>query len=296
MKDIETLIPDIHELIVNGDTLVDEDNLAVCLDDIRTAVTDSISNPQQFFPRDGLRVSKLGKGDRKIYFEAQEARRIAAGGKVSPPDVSDVGPNMLRFLTGHVMEAVLLLLAKEAGHSVEMEQGEVEVSGVLGHIDAIIDGNLVDVKTASQYGIKKFEGDTMLMGNDPYGYITQLSTYWHALKAKVGKVAFFWALNKSNADMMLTPVHSRDMIDAEKRIERCKEILEMEEPPTNLCYEPVPSGNAGNMALHKECGWCDFRDQCWAGKGVRAFKYSNGPVYLSKVVKPPRVDEIKGIA
>jgi hypothetical protein len=241
----------------------------------------------------------LGKGDRKIYFEAQEARRLKAGGHPLPLDVGETGTSMLRFLMGHILEAVLLLLAKEAGHDVQREQAEVEIDGVLGHIDAMIDGHLVDVKTASAYGIHKFEGDSLVSGDDPYGYMAQISSYYTALNrdsdVQISPQAFFWALNKSNAEMLMTPINSRDMIDADKRIDRCKEVLEMTEPPENLCYEPVPSGKAGNMALAKECGWCDFRDQCWAGKGVRAFKYSNGPVYLSKVVQTPRVEEIKGI-
>ena len=37
------------------------------------------------------------------------------------------------------------------------EQGEVEIEGIKGHRDAIIDGAIGDVKSASAFSYKKFE-------------------------------------------------------------------------------------------------------------------------------------------
>ena len=55
------------------------------------------------------------------------------------------------------------------------------VHGIKGHRDAVIDGITIDVKSASRYGMQKFK-DISYRDDDPYGYISQLSSYVYAGK------------------------------------------------------------------------------------------------------------------
>ena len=52
-------------------------------------------------------------------------------------------------------------------------------------MDSKIDGEVVDVKTASSYSFKKFEQGT-LNEDDPFGYVTQLTGYEEHEKTKRG--------------------------------------------------------------------------------------------------------------
>ena len=75
-----------------------------------------------------------------------------------------------------------------------------------------------------------------------------------------------------------------------------KEKLESKEVPPK-CYEPIPHEKAGNMKLPAGCVFCSHKVECHKdtneGKGLRAFKYASGNVYFTKVVKEPKVEEVK---
>jgi hypothetical protein len=111
----------------------------------------------------------LGKKDRQIWYDANmpEAQRKLPG-KME-----------FKFLYGDVLEVLMLFLAKEAGHEVTHEQHEVDVDGVKGHMDAVIDGIPVDCKSASSYSFQKFLNGPFF--DDPFGYVKQLSGYAHAI-------------------------------------------------------------------------------------------------------------------
>lgn len=243
-------------------------------------------------PRDGLRLSKSGVKDRKLWYE----NNVKLKTYIRDPDedlFESEGANLMRFLIGHSTEALLMFLAREAGHTIEYEQAEVEIEGVLGHCDCVIDGHLVDIKTASMYGYAKFLDDKLVSGDDPFGYIPQLSSYKRGLELKgviFKEPSYFWAYNKSNSDMTLLPISKHDLIDPEARIRRQKEVLEMDSPPEKKCYEPVPNGKAGNMMLDNNCHWCPYKFECW--DGLRTFEYAKGPVHFTDVQKEPKVQEI----
>jgi hypothetical protein len=199
------------------------------------------------------------------------------------------------FAYGHLIEAMMLLFARHAGHTVERQQEEVELHGILGHIDCFIDGELVDVKGMSQYGFKKFKDGTILQQDD-YGYISQICGYGDALEAAN---RFFFVFEKSNSDMCLFEVPKSHHVDAGAKIDRLKVVIEMDEPPEERCFEPVPiskTDKSGNLMLDKGCKWCDYKEECWShtnnGKGLRVFAYSNELRYLTHVEKEPRVNEV----
>ena len=55
-------------------------------------------------------------------------------------------------------------------------QKEVSVNGIKGHQDCMIDGVLVDCKSASGRSFEKFSNNK-LHTDDPFGYIAQISAY-----------------------------------------------------------------------------------------------------------------------
>ena len=60
----------------------------------------------------------------------------------------------IKFLYGHILEDLLILLSRVAGHTVTEEQKQVDVEGIKGHQDCKIDGELVDCKSASGFVFK----------------------------------------------------------------------------------------------------------------------------------------------
>lgn len=232
-------------------------------------------------PTTPLRFSALGKPDRQVWFEAHPI----PGGK--EPLTSQT---YLKFMYGDIIEQMLLFLTKEAGHSVEAEQAEVEVDGVFGHIDAIIDGVVVDVKSASPFGYKKFKENSIL-ADDPFGYVHQLSGYATVLTP--GREAAWLANDKVAGDVCVTylsaPVIAHHK--PEERIKELREVIAMEEPP-ELCHQPIADGKSGNMRLPTACSYCAHKHRCHPG--LRTFLYSTGPRFLTTVAKLPEVHEVIG--
>lgn len=131
-----------------------------------------------------LRVSSLGK---PVVMQA-----MTLAGYTEPRATSFKGQHI--FHTGDILEELVLTLAKALGHEVKLEQAEVNYCGVLGHIDAVIDNELVELKTMSQNYFNKFVRTI----NDDRGYITQLAIYQHCL----GLPASWLCLNKGTHELV----------------------------------------------------------------------------------------------
>ena len=93
----------------------------------------------------------------------------------------------------------MLFFVKMAGHEVTSEQKTIEVEGIKGHMDCVIDGEVVDIKTTSGFAFKKFKEGT-LTNDDPFGYISQLAGYEHSEGTSNGG---FLALNKETGELAL---------------------------------------------------------------------------------------------
>jgi hypothetical protein len=277
-KSINTLVEDVNKLLTTGVILSDEDKK-----ELGTQFAEMISD--RLKPRETnkgfLRMSSLGSPDRQLWFSVNHAE------KREPFD----GPTLLKFLYGDIVELFMLFLIKKAGHTVEAAQEEVDVAGIKGHPDAIIDGILVDLKTASGYGMKKFEKH-LLEQEDPFHYLTQLSLYLHALKdderLKVKKQGAFLAIDKSSGSAVLD-TYSKLAIDIDKMVQEKKDMVTKPEPP-DLCFQPIKDGVSGNMVLNTTCSYCGFKKLCHPN--LRTFKYSSGNKYFTTVVKTPDVPEV----
>lgn len=228
-----------------------------------------------------LRVSNLGTPcDRKLWYSINRA-------ELAEP----LSPSAkFKFLFGDIIEEVILFLAKAAGHTVEAEQAEVNLHGVKGHIDAVIDGELVDVKSASTYSFNKFKTHE-LVNKDDFGYRTQLHSYLTALRdpaLHVTNRAHFLAIDKTLGNITLD-THTFPEVDYERLVDQKRKMLAFPKPPSRG-YNDEADGKSGNRKLGVACSYCPFKTECWPG--LRAFAYSRGPMFLTQVVYEPKVPEL----
>ena len=157
-KTIDTLIPDIYS-VIEGKGGWDKTITEYLSKGIAKTAESRFKEPQA--PRRYLSLSSVGsKCKRKTWY------------RINKPDLAKpLSPQLLGlFFYGDLLELLILALARAAGHDVQGEQDRVDVYGIKGHRDAVIDGVTIDVKSASRYGMTKFEKHA-LKEDDPYGYI-----------------------------------------------------------------------------------------------------------------------------
>ena len=279
MKELNTVVEDIYstlkplsqsEAIPIDPKLLDDlgESLKSCILHWATPNKDSTKY---------IRMSNVGRPLRQLYFDMKEE---------SDKSFNDSSFLPIRFLYGHLLEEILLFLVKLSGHEVSDEQKEVSVDSIKGHIDCKIDGEVVDVKTASNFAFKKFKEGT-LRDDDPFGYLAQLSGYEEAEKSNNGG---FLAINKETGEITLYQPDELDKPNIRYLISKVKKAMDLDNPPEEICYSPIPEGKSGNMKLPKQCVYCSHKRKCYPD--LRVFKYSKGLTYLVKVVNEPKVEEI----
>jgi len=280
MKHPSTLPQDILSLLDEDvDFIADESLLDEAAEQFKSVLRRRLSRQER---SEGLRMSSIGKPGCQIWYNNNKAD---VGEKLTPT-------THMKFLFGDMAEILLLFLAKSSGHVVEQEQAEVEVDGVLGHIDAVIDGVVVDVKSASGFAFQKFK-EGRLADDDPFGYINQLCGYAHALDRK--KEAGFLVINKENGAICYYDLDENTIAANPPApvIAQQRENIAAEDVPR--AFAPVPDGKSGNMKLPTNCSYCSFKHDCWRGsnngRGLRTFLYSGGPRYLVHVEREPDVYE-----
>lgn len=239
--------------------------------------------------RDGERkhmtiyASELGKRCKRQLWYAHNTPMLA---EPLPPKTK------FKFMYGDMIEEAVLTLAEQAGHKVEDRQKIVEhthPSGwkVRGRQDAVIDGVLVDVKSSSPFGMKKFaEGlnDT----NDTFGYRQQLSFY-NGVSFPDYKRQGFVAVDKQNGDIEW---HESPWISTKESLEEAIEAIEDSLEPSRVA-NAEEDASFRNRKLTTECSYCPFKRVCFrhsnSGKGLLMAAYSNQPVWLTVVHKAPAV-------
>ena len=212
------------------------------------------------------------------------------------------GHTKFKFLYGNILEEAVLYMAEEAGHTVSHKQHRVEHEvddwKLSGRIDAIIDGTLIDVKSTSSFGYKRYK-DGIDSTNDSFGYLQQLAfyaNYGDYQSCWQGGTGFVW-IDKQNGHIKYTSTaletsevlegRSRDIINA---------VTKHDEQLVPRGFQPKPYGKSGNEALEMSCSYCAFKEECWKasnnGKGLRTFAYNQGPVSFTTVAREPRCPEI----
>ena len=284
MKKIDTLTQDIYSLFSNdGGCKIPKDKMdkaiEQCVSNIKQQLVDAVTGNNVQPKR--LRMSNVGYPDRQLWYQFQDIEE-------EPLKDSDY----IKFLYGHIIEELVLCFAELAGHKVTDRQKETKLEGVKGHIDGRIDGVLVDVKSASPMGFRKFQEGT-LSNDDPFGYMDQLSSY---ATAEEDSEAAFLVMNKLSGQLCLMPLHELEITNTGERIKYLKGVVKSKTPPPK-CYDDVPDGKSGNYKLGVNCFYCSYKKTCWAdannGHGLRVFEYKKGNVYLTRVSRVPDVPEIK---
>ena len=282
-KKLDTVVEDIYAKIAKlgeGKPIkVTEEQLDLFGDFMKEALKDWLTPRANKKPT--LRMSNIGKPNRQLWFDMNSEHKPRG----IPPEV------MIKFLYGHMLERLVLFLTEISGHKVTDEQKEVKVGGILGHMDCKIDGEVVDIKSASNYAFNKFKNGT-LPEDDSFGYIPQLAGYEHAEGTSNGG---FLAINKETGELALFKPEDLDKPNITDRIKKVKSQIKDSTPP-DFCYQPIPDGASGNMKLARGCTWCPHKFECHKdsndGEGLRVFKYAKGLNYLTNVVKEPKVEEI----
>lgn len=280
MSKLETLVRDIYNFIEDPTSELSEDNLQVFLENVGDHLRKAFGKFKT--QEKTLRASNLGLPDRRLWYS------VKAPNKGMLP-----AANAIQFLYGNILEELVLLLAREAGHEVTSEQKSIQVNGVKGHTDARIDGVVTDIKSASKYSFEKYRtGEFMLPDEslDPFGYKAQLGMY---AAADGDKQAALLPINKENGELVVLLFDAQqDLPDVPSLIEHKRNVLERDTPPEEKCYPDEARGKSGNRVIAKLCTFCEFKDRCWAdandGKGLISHTYADGKVYFTRIIRDPR--------
>ena len=261
-KTIDTLVADIYNLVNTGKKNPDQEALFALGSTVMDAVKRQLWMATSDMPG-RLRMSNIGKPcSRSLWYDINGDDKVES---LSPE-------TRLKFMIGDIVEALVVYLAKEAGHSVTDQQAEIEMEGIKGHIDCVIDDELVDIKSASSFAMKKFKNGT-LPNDDPFGYISQISGYGNALGKKRGT---FLAFDKSSGELA-TYTHSQ-LENTEIKIKEVKAAVTLPDPP-DRCFETVKDRQTSRQKLGVNCSYCSHKHTCWAGELDLKFR-SGRPVFF----------------
>lgn len=269
-KSIHTLVKDIQDHLSNDpDFLQDVGRLLV-------------EHPPNKERQPTLRLSQMGDRCPKALWHSLHTPELA---EPLPPGAK------FKYSFGHMIEAAAITLAKQAGHEVTGEQDELTCCGITGHRDCVIDGCVVDVKSASSFSFAKFK-DKSIATEDSFGYLSQLDGYLLASRGdplvRDSERGYLLAVDKTLGHMVLYEHTLREQ-HIKERIEQYKRIAASDSPPSCTCGTR-PSGKSGNIELDTKASYNLYKYCCFPH--LRTFRYAGGVVHLTKVARKPEVLEI----
>ena len=258
-KSINTVVPDVYEVMKSRDYSGDLNTIAM---QAGREVEEAIKNAfEPYENKNELRMSSIGRCERAQWYAVKG---------YTPEELE--GSVYLTFLQGHVLEAVLVALIKLAGHDVQDQQKKHTVEGINGSQDCTIDGELVDIKTASAWSFdNKFSEDGIK--DDTFGYIKQLSGYG---KTEDRKDGYFLAFNKNKSTLKLCKQELEEDIDT--YIVDLKDKMESDTPPMRLANATTFSKAEAKEKLCMTCAFCGFKEDCYGSliaKPVPSGKITN---------------------
>jgi hypothetical protein len=270
-------VADIYQLVGGTNVFTD-----IAASDVGTNIANAIQRSLGEQERRGLRLSGLGPTCPKALWHASHTPELA---EPLPPYAK------IKYTYGHIIEHLIIGLAKAAGHEVTGEQDEIIVDGILGHRDCVIDGCIVDVKSASSRSFQSFR-DKTIGQNDTFGYLDQLDAYTLGSMGdplvRTKDRAYLLAVDKTLGHLTLYEHKLREQ-NIRSRIQEYRRIVERLTPPSCNCGT-VPDGKSGNIKLDVKASYNSFKYVC--KPTLRTFLYASGPVYLTKVMRTPDVPEI----
>jgi hypothetical protein len=279
MKLITNLIPDIYDLMKRKDGWFHADLAQSFSESVSKRLQEQLGEERR---KPTLRLSGMGP-----------RCPCALWHSIHTPELAEPLPPWaeIKYTYGHIIEAMAIMLARASGHTVTGEQDHVEVDGIVGHRDCVVDGSIVDVKSTSSRGFIKFK-DGSIEQDDPFGYLDQLDGYL------VGSLndplvtnkesAYLLAIDKQLGHMVLYEHKIREQ-HIHNRIALFKSIVGLPSAPQCECGT-VADGKSGNLRLDVKASYSPFKHCCFPK--LRTFLYSDGPRYLTKVVRKPDVTEV----
>ncbi len=284
---IDTLVSDLQRLLTDGLESLPEDKVLAFAERTARLSAGSLQQSRRDFT---LRFSNIGTPCvRKLWLESR-----FPGEKVAhSPDT------LFKFTVGHLCEEYLIFLIELAGHTVELRQYEVDIAGIKGHCDVVVDGMLLDVKSTSTQSFKKFVNH-LTEEEDDFGYLVQLAAYHQEMK-KLPEITYkseaaFLVFDKQHGHLCLD-VHNFADVELTEFFEDRKDIIKSDIVPDRL-YKPKLDGYKkdkvlvpnGNEYLPSACVWCDLKFKCHSD--LRVFKTYDGFKYYTKIVKEPKTEEV----
>ena len=285
MDDLDSLVQDIYKTIEplsSGEPIDISEEQIDAFGESMKEVMRSWANPTKRDSTFSIRMSNVGKHPRKLWFDSKSKDER------SPINV----PTQIKFLYGHMLEELVKLFVVVSGHDLTGQQKEVVVDSVVGHIDCIIDEEVVDIKTASSFAFNKFKYGT-LRDDDAFGYLGQLAGYEESEGTNNGGLL---VINKESGELCFYRPEDLDKPNIRNKIKNIRTALKKPTPPVDYCFKPVLDGIKGNEKINKNCGWCEHKFKCFKnsneGKGLRVFQYAKGYTFLTKVAVEPKVQEV----
>lgn len=224
-----------------------------------------------------LRLSKMGDiCPRHLWYSIHHPEL----GTPFPPEV------IIKFAYGNAIEVMAIALAKAAGHDVCGEQHELSVDGVKGHIDCIIDGCIVDVKSCSSIALQKLERKTIAT-DDSFGYLDQLDGYMVGSsqddRVTVKDHAYLWGIDKTTGRMALYEHRLRER-RIRDRISSHKRIISSPQPPDCRCGV-VLDKESGNLKLDTPSSYSSYKHICFPR--LRTVFRRGRPIFFPEFDKRP---------
>lgn len=279
IKNIHTLVKDIYHVVESKDGWLDK------------------ALAERFSGELGLRLVEQGGRENEVprlrLSQMGDRCPSALWHSLHSPSLSEALPAhaRIKYTYGHIIESLVIAMAKAAGHEVTGEQDVIYVDGIRGSRDCVIDGCVVDVKSASSMAYQKFKTGTIKM-DDPFGYLAQLDGYVVGSVddplVRVKDRGYLLAVDKTLGHMCLYEHKTRPEFIHE-RIAEYKQITGLAEAPQCRCGT-VADGKSGNIKLDMRASYSPQKHLCFPN--LRTFLYASGPVYLTHVARRPDVPEV----
>lgn len=296
-KKINTLIADIYELL-------DHDTkgslMASALDKFGescgTALNRAVASPDRGKRPDGtVYASELRDFEvcpRKMWYKIHQ-----------PWEAETLLPhNRIKFLYGDLTESLLIFLAEQAGHKVTDMQAEVETKHmgitIRGRMDCKIDGELVDIKSASSPAYKRMTSPGYDPYKDMFSYHRQLQFYDKESSADAGD-PYLLIMDKQLGTLFLKNTPGYDRTEMEAIYSTAHQVWNWSsttpiDAPKNSEWVGDEDTTNGNRKLKTYCSYCPFKSKCWSDQGMplTGYLYSYGPVWMTEVNKEPKIPRI----
>jgi hypothetical protein len=306
MKNIYTLIPDIYHIIGGERGWFNEDIARSFSFEVESRLSHQFGGHSEnllFHRKDTeeeqavVKESPAEKGTLRLSQMGPRCQKALWASVHAPWEAEPLPPHaQVKYAYGHLIEGLAVGLAKATGHDVVGEQDELLLDGIKGHRDCVIDGCVVDVKSCSSRAFQKFKdrsiGDPNNPDADPFGYLDQLDGYLLASASdplvRVKDRGYLLAIDKQLGHMCIYEHRLRQQ-SIRDRIKLAKQTVGLREAPRCECHS-IPDGKSGNLRLDTKASYNAYKYFC--NPNLRTFIYSDGPRYLTTVVRKPDVMEV----